>query len=33
MIIGADFMQRWKISLDPENEAVSIDPIALYMRF
>ena len=32
LIIGADMMQRWKISLDLDNEAVSIDPRALYMR-
>ncbi len=32
MIIGADMMQRWKIRLDPEQEAVSIDPIALRLR-
>jgi predicted aspartyl protease len=32
MIIGADMMQRWKIRLDPEKEAVSIDPIALRLR-
>ena len=32
MIIGADFMQRWKIKLDPEQEDMSIDPRALYMR-
>ena len=32
LIIGADMMQRWKISLDQDNETVSIDPRALYMR-
>ena len=32
LIIGADMMQRWKISLDLENESVSIDPRALYLR-
>ena len=32
LIIGADMMQRWKISLDLDNQAVSIDPRALYMR-
>ena len=32
LIIGADMMQRWKISLDLDNEVVSIDPRALYMR-
>ena len=32
LIIGADMMQRWKISLDLDNESVSIDPRALYLR-
>ena len=32
LIIGADMMQRFKISLDMDNEAVSIDPRALYLR-
>ena len=32
LIIGADMMQRWKISLDLDNESVAIDPLALYMR-
>ena len=32
LTIGADMMQRWKISLDLDNEAVSIDPRVLYMR-
>ena len=32
LIIGADMMQRWKISLDLDNESVTIDPRALYLR-
>ena len=32
MIIGADMMQRWKIRLDPAEEEVSIDPLALRLR-
>ncbi len=32
LIIGADMMQKFKISLDMDNEAVSIDPRALYLR-
>ncbi len=32
LIIGADMIRRWKITLDLENESVSIDPRALYMR-
>ena len=32
MIIGVDMMQRWKIKIDPEQEDVSVDPRALYMR-
>ena len=32
LIIGADMMQKFKISLDLDNEAVSIDPRALYLR-
>jgi len=32
LIIGADMMQTWKISLDLENEAVSIDPRILYLN-
>lgn len=32
MIIGADMMQRWKIKLDPAEEEVSVDPIALRLR-
>lgn len=29
MIVGADFLQRWKIKLDPENEGIIFDPKAL----
>ena len=32
VIIGADLMQTWKISLDLEKEAVSIDPRILYLN-
>ena len=32
LVIGADMMQRFKISLDMANEAVSVDPRALYLR-
>ena len=32
LIIGADMMQKFKITLDMDNEAVSIDPRALYLR-
>jgi hypothetical protein len=32
LIIGADLMQRFRMSLDMENEAVSVDPRALYLR-
>ena len=32
LIIGADMMQRFKISLDLDNESVTIDPRALYLR-
>ncbi len=32
LIIGADMMQKFKISLDLDEESVSIDPRALYMR-
>ena len=28
LIIGADIIRKWKISLDPDNETVSIDPRA-----
>ena len=33
LIIGADMMQKWKISLDLDNEDVAIDPRALYLNF
>ena len=32
LVIGADMMQRFKISLDMANELVSVDPRALYLR-
>ena len=32
LVVGADMMQRWKVSLDLDNESISIDPRALYMR-
>ena len=32
LIIGADMMQKFKISLDLDSESVSIDPRALYLR-
>ena len=32
LIIGADMMQRFKITLNMDNESVSIDPRALYLR-
>ncbi len=32
LILGADFFQRWKITLDPENEEIAIDPNALKMK-
>ena len=32
MIIGADMMQHWKIKLDPAEETVSVDPMALRLR-
>ena len=32
LIIGADFLQRWKIKLDPENERIIIDPKALKLK-
>ena len=32
LIIGADMMQKFRITLDMDNEAVSIDPRALYLR-
>jgi len=32
LIIGADFLQRWKIKLDPENEKIIIDEKALKLK-
>ena len=32
LIIGADMMQKWKITLDLDNENVAIDPRALYLN-
>ena len=32
LIIGADMMQKFKISLDLDSESVSIDPRSLYLR-
>jgi hypothetical protein len=32
LIIGADFLQRWKIKLDPESERIIIDPKALKLK-
>ena len=32
LIIGADLMQTWKISLDLDQEAVAIDPRILYLN-
>ncbi|MBI2460916.1 MAG: retroviral-like aspartic protease family protein [Candidatus Rokubacteria bacterium] len=32
LILGADFFQRWKIRLDPEQESVSMDPGALRLK-
>ena len=32
LIIGADMMQKFKISLDLDTESVAIDPRALYLR-
>lgn len=32
IIIGADLMQTWKISLDMEKEEVAIDPRILYLN-
>ena len=32
LVVGADMMQRFKISLDMANEVVSVDPRALYLR-
>lgn len=32
LIIGADFLQRWKIKLDPESERIIIDPKSLKLK-
>ena len=32
LVIGADMMQKFRITLDMEGEAVSVDPRALYLR-
>lgn len=32
VIIGADFLQRWKIKFDPENERIIIDGKALKLK-
>ena len=32
LIIGADMMQKFKISLDLDSENVEVDPRALYLR-
>jgi len=32
LIIGADFLQRWEIKLDPESERIIIDPKALKLK-
>ena len=32
LVVGADMVQRFKITLDMDNEAVSVDPRALYLR-
>ena len=32
LVIGSDMMQRFRITLDMDNEAISIDPRALYLR-
>ena len=32
LIIGADMMQKFRISLDLDSEAVTVDPRALYLR-
>ncbi|MBI4587596.1 MAG: retroviral-like aspartic protease [Candidatus Rokubacteria bacterium] len=31
-IVGADFLQIWKIKLDPEHEALILDPSALKLK-
>ena len=32
LILGADFFQRWKIRLNPENEEVLLDQNALKLK-
>jgi len=32
LVIGADFLQRWKIKLDSENENIIINPKALKLK-
>ena len=32
LIIGPDMMQKWKITLDLDNEDVAVDPRALYLN-
>jgi hypothetical protein len=32
LIIGADFLQLWKIKLDPMTEEIIIDPSALQLQ-
>ena len=32
LILGADFFQRWKIGLNPENEAIILDLDALKLK-
>ncbi len=32
LILGSNFLQRWKIRLDPEKEEIIIDPSALRMK-
>jgi hypothetical protein len=32
LILGADFFQRWKICLNPENEEITLDQDALKLK-
>lgn len=32
LIVGADFLQIWKIKLDPEHESLLLDPNALKIK-
>ena len=32
LVLGADFFQRWKIRLNPENEEVVLDQDALKLK-